>query len=351
MRNRKAVLIGNGINRVDSSQSISWPDLLENLANIYRIKNLDLKNPFKPFPLVFEEIINKKTGDSDKISKIRELKKRISEILRYQTEEKKGFNEYHQRIMNSSVSNILTTNYDYGFELSVVNDFLISKGKYAENNQERKSSLKRRYLINVEGENKRIWHIHGELFDNRTHSEKETSYPSYAEESILIGYEHYSEYFDRIQGSIKGKFDVNLPPEKQNVITRVRNGSDGVFWVDFFFGYDLFILGIGLDFSENHLWWLLTKRSYYISRKNRATDTIQNKIIFLMPNLKNNLEITPRKLESSDAIQEWYKNKTAGDMNNAIGDILEAFQIEKYPINCRDYPEFYSKAIDFIDSY
>ena len=184
----KALLIGNGINLLDTDQSVTWGALLEKIKEERDIEDVDLDNDFKPFPLAFEELLHRKEGKSGVLNKTKILKKAIRRIIQEQLQGKPGYNEFHQRIAQCGIKEIFTTNYDYGVENSAGLNFSANKKKYAEDKTERLHSLKRRYRLN---DHKRIWHIHGELEDSRNLSDT-SSY--YHEESIMIGYHHYSSY-------------------------------------------------------------------------------------------------------------------------------------------------------------
>ena len=265
----KALFIGNGINRI-SQNSISWGDLLDRLSRKFDIK-VDLSNELKPFPLAFEEMIHNKLGSNSFESKLRNLKTNISELI---LEAGSDFDfTFHKEIMGSGINEIITTNYDYNLELSVKPDFILGKKELALNRQESKHSLYRGYNIN--GVNVR--HIHGELLHSRNISDTTKNYP---EESIMIGFEHYSEYYHRIQGVIKGP----KGKYKEGVISRITNDKEPKIWTDLFFTHNLYFIGFSLDFSETHLWWLLMQREE-ILRKYNFFDLQQNTIIFLFPEM------------------------------------------------------------------
>lgn len=73
-QNKKAMLIGNGVNRLDPDKSISWGELLTELKNKYSI-NVDLCNFFKPFPIAFDELQHLKPSDNCLRSKLKNLNK------------------------------------------------------------------------------------------------------------------------------------------------------------------------------------------------------------------------------------------------------------------------------------
>ncbi len=341
-KNKQALLIGNGINQLDYSQSISWGALLNELKRQYGI-NVDLDNEFKPFPIGFEEMRHLKKGGSSIESKLKNLKTSIREIIDNQLDGKNGFNEYHAKICSLNYDDILTTNYDYALELSISNDFKLKKSKtYAQNKQERKFSLKRRYG-NFDKTISNIWHIHGELESSRNIS---LNSKQYREESILIGYEHYSEYLEHIQENINGKKGKRIA-DNQSIISRIKNNTTGTFWTDVFFTHNLDIIGLGLDFSENHLWWLLNKRAMLISNnrvhKHRTDGVrIDNTINYYYPDLPDNYTIN---INEPAALKKLIQKINLAKRTSAIGDVLNSFKVNSKPIKCNSYYEFYDKYV------
>lgn len=326
----KALFVGNGINRV-SRNAISWGELLDKLSKKFEI-DIDLSNELKPFPLAFEEMIHHAWGEDSFEQKLRNLKVNISELLL------KASNEFdfsfHQQLMQSGINEIITTNYDYNLELSVRPDFLQEKKELAINRQESKLSLYRGY--NLDGV--KVRHIHGELLHNRAITDTKTNYP---QESIMIGFEHYSDYYHKIQTSIKGP----KSKYKEGILQRITSEKESKIWMDLFFTHNLYFLGFSLDFSETHLWWLLMEREEVI-RNYAFFGLPQNTIIFLFPEMP----ITPAQYQSTDEAQfnELYRKKLVMQKNQAITDLIKLFKIEILPIKCMSYGEFYEKAILFI---
>ena len=75
-QNKRALLIGNGVNLLDPSQSYSWGALLQMLKTTYNIK-VDLDNVFKPFPLAFDEMLHQKSGSNYFNDKVKTLKRQL----------------------------------------------------------------------------------------------------------------------------------------------------------------------------------------------------------------------------------------------------------------------------------
>jgi hypothetical protein len=332
-QNKRALLIGNGINQLDQEQSVSWGNLLDQLKRDFHIE-VELNNPFKPFPLGFEEMLHRKGGGNEFYSKLKNLKRAIRYNIEEQLHGKDGFNSYHTHVMRLAYDDILTTNYDYALQKSIMQDFMERKSRLALNKQESKFSLKRAY--HLPDADKRVWHIHGELSDSRNLS---PGGPFYHEESIMIGYEHYASYLEKIQDNFNGHRNARKP-ENQSLLTRIKNGASGLFWTDTFFTHHVDIIGQGLDFSENHLWWLLNQRANLIRANVRQPDmVINNRIRFFYP-------VLPKKdLSDSDNLEEIIQQRNATDKAKGIGEVLEAFRVEPRPIRCGSYVEFYEEVM------
>ncbi|MNY09062.1 hypothetical protein D3C86_1419540 [compost metagenome] len=70
---------------------------------------------------------------------------------------------------------------------------------------------------------------------------------------------------------------------KEPLIKRLSNGGQINYqsWIDLFFTKDIYILGLGLDYVESDLWWLITYRARNKFYKNRVS--ISNKISYFIP--------------------------------------------------------------------
>jgi hypothetical protein len=203
--------------------------------------------------MIFEEILFRSEGDF--YLNLRTIKKLIANQYLNAIP-----NNFHREVMNLNVTDYLTTNYDYSLERVFDITFSIS----FRTNKEWKYSLFRKNIVN---QNKNIWHIHGEINNgiNRT--------SRYAAESIMIGNEHYGDYFRKIHEYIK--------PPGGNVLDGLNRLPES--WIQKFFTHDIHIIGFSLDFSETHLWWLLNLRARLIESINI---TIDNEIYFYYPSFE-----------------------------------------------------------------
>lgn len=333
-QNKRALLVGNGVNLLDSTQSLSWGALLQTLKDTYGI-DIDLDNVFKPFPLAFDEILHQKSGLNDFEDKIKNLKQTISRKFIRHLEHKEGYNIYHRKLASLPYNDILTTNYDYSLEKSIIPDFLKFKNQLAINKYESKHSLRRGYFI----DGKTIWHLHGELYDSRKLSETSEFYK---EESIMIGYEHYTSYLELIQENINGK-NGSQKIDNQSLMVRLRNGKPSPFWTDILFTHNVDIIGQGFDFSENHLWWLINYRAIKIrDAKSKKEVEINNKIRFFYPLINGLDQISFDELNNLNKLIE---KKNNIQKSKAIAEVLKAFEVEPRPIQAESYMDFYDKLI------
>lgn len=330
----KTLFIGNGIHRAFESQSISWDDLLKNLtkdealmSEMPGVENLNLTNPLKPFPFAFEELVQLSIKSShDSPTRIKLIKERVRHQFDRQLKDgKKTFNRFHEEIMKSRITDVITSNYDYGFEESVEMNFYHSKEKLADYRMERTGNLRRSYTIG----NKRVWHMHGELFDSR--NRKLNSESDYPEQSILLGYGHYSKNMADLKNYVEGKHE-----SKDYLMSRIARGEKMErSWVDKFFTHDIDIIGFGLGFEEQDVWWVLNFRASKIeSNLSRKSSTINNKVRFV---------IRAHKEHNKDKLE--YKDRIKVDKNEAIKEVLKAMKVEILEIKTNSWPEFYDKYL------
>jgi len=258
-----SLLIGNGINYL-SKNVVGWTDLLNSL--IQKIGKLDVINTEeKPFLHLYEEIFTRAEKYTNK--KEEDIKQDIVNEIRTMRP-----NSYHQKITDLPFENILTLNYDYNF----------TDNRSNVKNKEVKYSLRRHQRIN----NKKIWHIHGEL-DNK--------------HSIMLGYSHYMDSINNIQSYLNSS---------------KKNEKNNSTWVDVFLTNDIYILGAGLDFEELDIWWLLSYRNReLLERKNDINNPAYNtKIIYI--------DIVSEEYDDNKMLQE------LSSCNEQLSKIKELAKVE-----------------------
>lgn len=223
---KNAILLGNGLNNQSASNK-SWDHLLKDIIDLCD-RTISPKD--KKLTILYEEAFLKAAREIGKSE--RTLKSEIANII-----SKIKQNHLHDRLLQLDIADIITTNYDYTLEDSLRNNgFAFAQG----NKSEREFNIFRHNEIN----NKRFWHIHGDI-----------SKP----QSIVLGFDHYCRQTHQIEDYLStrynGKFPVSFIDRfNENLIT---NDS----WIDLFFTANIHIIGLALGFEETDLWWLLTQRA------------------------------------------------------------------------------------------
>ena len=221
----EALFIGNGINRL-SADSVSWKDVLDELAWYAEMPELMDDADHKPFTLIYEQMSLGSTKRTEK-----QLKSKVSKrVINFEP------NEFHHRIMVSDIQHVMTTNYDYSLQ-RVGDDHGIS----ANLRREPKYSVFR----SRQAEDKRIWHIHGE-------AEREGS--------INLGFDQYSGQLQRVRSyAIDDRKYYNFKsPFRSDPAFDAKNKDQPYSWIDVFLRDDVHIIGYSLDYTEFDVWWLIT---------------------------------------------------------------------------------------------
>ena len=237
----KILLLGNGFNRAYDLQSLD--DLLASISD-EAISKEDAKSLEKvPFPL--RTVIL--TQD-----KVDEGLKRISQQLcdlRIGAEE----NELLRRLISHRFDSILTTNYTYELERAIDPDFKIVPGTSCKHRMVAlgdgpkydKAQFKTYFYFDEN--HPPIWHIHGEAAKKGT---------------MVLGHYYYGKLLSKAQQSIN--------PLKSAIANCKKRGLELVInsWVDLFLLGDVHIIGLGMDFSEMDLWWLVNcKKRHFPNSK------------------------------------------------------------------------------------
>jgi hypothetical protein len=235
-----SLLLGNGINRL--SKQLDWLAVLQKLADSVPGAHAIRHSERKPLSLFFEELCSVRSVSITSRQAEREIKKNISGLL-IAAQPDQLLPEFTKLF-----SVILTTNYDHAVESSISGPLYQSANVMPES----RYSLFRRTVA----EKKTIWHIHGDI---------------YHAESILLGYDHYAGYLQKIRNyQVGGLTQEQIKHLVRNMpaVSRDNPSSHNLFsWVDHFLRDHLHIVGLGLDFTEIDLWWLLV----YKKRRDKKT--------------------------------------------------------------------------------
>lgn len=237
---RKTVLLGNGILRVQEggSFSISWQKVLEELSKKYSVPLSDLSQ--KPLPLAFEKIRLQLIRDNQNPNILLKDVARLTKMA--------GSGTYLMDVYSGLTKHTLTTNYGFFVEMGMgfrlpVHDLFNKKI------EEKYYSL---FRNETDQKNKTLWRIHGEA-----------DMP----QSLLLGYGHYAKYMGQIKDYLyKGikfagfKDEIRSPLMGKSPDFNFEKNAEIYSWIDIFLKDELHIIGLGLDFSEIILWWLLSEK-------------------------------------------------------------------------------------------
>ena len=291
----KTILFGNGLNYL-SEDFITWKQLLDKIKGDNLFENGQLPNT-----MIYERSIIGNPISFDTLTQKEEaIKIEIAEML-----ENFPSNPYYEKLSKIRAENCLTTNYDYAF----LKHFQETTGfKIVNKSTEGIYSVRRYKEVLTNGKvSHRVWHIHGEI----------DSPPS-----IMLGLDHYCGSVAKISSYVKGGYEFQLdkkPQKPRAIIDKLRlKEFDGTSWIELLFNSDVHIIGLGLDFSEIDLWWILNKRARF-KLDNQTNNLVKNTIFF-------------------------YSTEEKRDQL----DLLKSLQIEIVEIKMDDSKEKYHKAYDKI---
>ena len=225
-----SLILGNGINRVAMQRG--WSELLRELAIKFNGEDLIAYLEVKPLSMFIEELCARSTLPFRKAEHI--IKVEFAGLLKQI--QPVGAHERICRLFNV----IMTTNYDFTIEEALAGpmhfpSFLAPESRY---------SLFRRHIA----DKKEIWHIHGDV-----------GRPG----SMLLGFDHYAGNLQKIRNYVTDSVEVKGAPWGR-VGSPVKGGNleftenrTIYSWIDYFLRDHLHIVGLGLDFTEIDLWWLL----------------------------------------------------------------------------------------------
>ena len=225
------------------------------------------------------------------------------------------------------IQNVMTTNYDKGIE-DIRCDFNGYAIDWLEDVKrdagEKIYSIRRR--IKLKSEKNRplyIWKIHGDI-DNLA--------------SVSLGFDHYCGTLAKIDSYIKGRYQSDsgfscLIPMIDKCNDKTDGSFDNISWVELFFNSNIYIAGLGLDYAEVDIWWLLNKRA----RLNKQGLPIMNKIVYLYNSYDlGDVEVDPDK---AAYMRRAFENKKK---------ILKSFNVEFARIDTDDnyLPSIFSAILD-----
>ncbi len=264
----QSILFGNGFNRLTKSNP-SWEDLLEeiakgkiekNIPNTLRYEAVISKQPYKDEPDRLLTSDGKAIIDADGNAVYAsgevvesKLKKDIAQrVCVFEP------NNAYEIMAKLPVDHYLTTNYD--------NTLLKAIGKGSLDTMYRPEkiySIRRRYSLKGFSGNQSYWPIHGNVDS-----------PA----SIMLGFDQYCGALSKIENYVKGGYEMPNVGRLQSMIFRLKNGIKDLFsWIDLFFVPDIHIIGLGLEYEELDLWWMLNRRRRI---KRKEDGLVKNRIIY-----------------------------------------------------------------------
>ncbi|MGZ5190629.1 MAG: hypothetical protein ACXWCZ_06380, partial [Flavisolibacter sp.] len=200
-----------------------------------------------------------------------------------------------------------------------------------------KYSLVRRNTV----KNKTIWHIHGELDNGFEFPEKPNKYP---EHSIMLGFDQYASYMNRIMelfdfkietkdtnNGTEDEIDDETGEESKEDPIKVQKMENIIanqeMWFALFFTHDIHIVGLEMGLFETHLWWLLNLRANLKDRKH----CIHNKIVYYI----SSYELLIKKDQM---------------------DLLNSLKVTITPVHCEFnkgnyFKEYYENVLNLLKEY
>lgn len=275
---KDVLLFGNGINRCFGSPS--WDDLLKRIAD----------DNFS-----FYSRNHSQTLEYDKLVLLNEhVNLAAIENLDNLTD---GYQDIYKKYLELPIDNILTANFDYAIERSLDSNF-----KYENHTgnkvlpQETCCSTLRHIILN----NKRIFHIHGELSKRK---------------SICLGTLDYARNLNGIIAKITERIEETGELHLKDTVF----SNEFKTWAQLFFTDNIYFIGIGLCDCDLDLWWLLVYRAKLLSE---ADNRIKNRIIYYYThegNYNHNFVELLRTLQ----IEVLNKEVRNGEWNKAYSDIAD----------------------------
>lgn len=220
------LLIGNGINR--AFDSVSWSNLIDRIKhkNNTDLADIDLSK----IPLPMQVVLASDDNVCEAVKLFHE------DLDKVNTEDQ---NQLINKLLRLPVDELITTNYSFEFEQtclekpSIYNYRKLRKHSKDIKNKDVLFNLYRYYAVD---DNKKIWHIHGDITQPST---------------IIIGTYYYGKLVREIQNYVS-----DFMRRYKSVVSKGEIYKK-LSWVDSFLTENIHIVGFGFDFNETDLWWLI----------------------------------------------------------------------------------------------
>ena len=254
------LVLGNGLIYSLYKNATSWGGLLEGK------EELNISN----YTLLYEarRIEKKESDDSVKGTIYKTLSGQISkENIKKGIRGISSFGEY---LRKNNINNIITTNMDKGIEtlLCEKNGYKTVEGGPKGGSSETIYSIRRKLMFEKDGHTVSVWKIHGDIDSLK---------------SMSFGYDQYCGQLSKIEAYVKGEYSAANIKCAGRMKEKVENGEyDGISWLELFFNTNVYIAGLGLDFSEIDLWWVLNKRYRVYERcREKKCHVEENRVVYL----------------------------------------------------------------------
>jgi len=310
----QVLLVGNGV--LQAVTGAKWDELLLNVSkhNMPGTTKLTISQCNK---IPYSIKANVLSSFDDKERREKYCSYLLKEYPKYYSAE----NFLINKLLDIDCNTILTTNYTYELENHIYNKFYETaddtKRKYTcttnrrvkkgDDSTKLPTGLSEFYrLEHKNGQNKDIWHIHGE---------------ARKKSSLILTHDEYGRLTrdilnsNRIAGNKYENFKENL---------RVKS------WVDYFLIADVYIIGFGLDYSEFDIWWILNRRKrekakygqiYFFEPSDYGNENIKYEVLQRFDIEHRDCGFVKpkglKKLEENEFYNKFY-NKAIDEINNLV---------------------------------
>lgn len=284
------LLLGNGINRAALQKD--WTQILCELASQFQAEDLTMLFKDKPLSMFIEELCARSEGRF--ASSEHRVKVAFANLL-----EQIVPIPAHNRICRL-FKVIMTTNYDFTIEEALAGPLYQSTCLAPES---RYNLFRRHTAAGID-----VWHVHGDV-----------ARPS----SMTLGFDHYAGALQKIRNYVTDGIEIKKEPHK--ISSPVKNGMldftayRSIYsWVDYFLRDHIHIVGLGMDFTEIDLWWLLLHKR--------------------------------RRLHQTGRVFFYHLCAGAAPSETAVTSLLRSLNVEIVPITQETWTECYVKAAEEIET-
>ena len=237
------LLIGNGLEY--SSGQKSWGELLDRLTVADAISLTGEQRDAIPFPMLYQLLSTHAPAPSSLTAQqIREEEQRLAEGIRVLNH---ASNTLLDALPGLDADHIMTTNYSYCLEKAFFPrlDFTKSAARTrkrlrlgaADGKKEISYKLHSCYLARSDSRQTGLWHIHGECA---------------VPKGIVLSHDRYGRLLQRIEDVCSHQ---HYPRKADQILMKEFTS-----WPELFLYGDVYILGLGMEFNEFDLWWLLRRK-------------------------------------------------------------------------------------------